>query len=100
MGACHGKGLAGIGSGQDPIGRRTVRDLLALPARCLGGAVCIARVERPWAGDLLVGSLVMKEPKPMKMPETTGAAPGASPAPKGWRSATTDAASDRRPFTG
>ena len=38
--------------------RRAVRDLLALPARRLGGAVCAARVGRPRAGDLLVGAAV------------------------------------------
>ena len=32
--------------GQDPAGRRAVRDLLAFPARRLGGAVCAARVGR------------------------------------------------------
>jgi cytochrome c oxidase subunit 3 len=39
----------------------------------------------------------MKEPKPMKMPEATGAA-AVVPPPKGWRSAVADVSSDQRVF--
>ena len=53
--------------------RRAVRDLLALPARRLGGAVRAARVGRRRAGDLHVGATVTaSRDQPMTTHEATG----------------------------
>ncbi len=63
-----GEGVAGFGSSQHQARRRAVRDLLALPARRLGGALCAARVGRGRAGDLLVGRVVTAVPQAIKEP--------------------------------
>src|SRR6185369_4444737 len=92
-----GKDLAWCGTRQDPQRGRAVRDLLALSSRRLGGALCAARVGRPRAGDLHVGSPVIEEPKPMKMHEVPGTAEMLPPA-GAWQRISADVSSDQRAF--
>ena len=95
------QGVARRGSGQDPAGRRTVRDLLALPARRLGGAVCAAGVGTTsgWRSARRrrcdrQGAEAHDDARSNRYGRTR------CPRPAAWQSIVADVSSDQRAFKG